>query len=241
MIVINNPNNPTGSTIPKSVLKEIVAFAKERDIIIFSDEVYSPLYHSLPVEHEDPPSVLALGYEKSVATGSMSKAFALAGIRTGWIASRDKSIIKAVAAARDYTTISVSQLDDQVASYALSEPVLGPLLKRNRQRAQINLGMLSAFVQGHAEVCSWVKPTAGTTALVQFKRAGVLVDDPSFVLDVLEKTKVLFMPASPCFGLGKDFKGSVRIGYVCETEVLVDALAKLGWYINDHLKAPVSN
>ncbi|KAK4132826.1 PLP-dependent transferase [Trichocladium antarcticum] len=235
MIIINNPNNPTGSTIPKSVLKEIVAFAKARNIIVFSDEVYSPLYHSLPPDQDAPPSVLALGYEKTVATGSMSKAFALAGIRTGWIASRDPAIIDALAAARDYTTISVSQLDDQVASYALSEPVLGPLLARNRQLAQANLGMLSAFVERHAGVCSWVTPTAGTTALVQFKRGGVPVDDASFVLDVLDKTKVLFMPASPCFGHGKDFKGFVRIGYVCETEVLVDALVKLEGYIDDYL------
>jgi len=241
MIIINNPNNPMGSTTPKSVLEEIVAFAKQRGIIILSDEVYSPLYHSLRAGQEAPPSVLALGYEKAVATGSMSKAFALAGIRTGWIASRDKSIIEAVAAARDYTTISVSQLDDQVASYALSESVMRPLLKRNMALAQNNLGLLSAFMEKHASACSWVKPTAGTTALVQFNKEGVPVDDPSFVMDVLDKTKVLFMPASPCFGLGKDFKGFVRLGYVCETEVLVEGLERLGRYVEEHLTATTRN
>lgn len=152
MIVINNPNNPTGSTTPQPVLEAIVAFAKERDIILFSDEVYSPLYHSLPPGQDPPPSVLALGYSKTIATGSMSKAFALAGIRTGWIASRDRALIGAIEQARDYTTISVSQLDDQVASYALSEPVQGPLLRRNTQLAQVNLGMLSAFIERHSDV-----------------------------------------------------------------------------------------
>jgi aspartate/methionine/tyrosine aminotransferase len=164
----------------------------------------------------------------------MSKAFALAGIRIGWIASRDRAIIDAVAAARDYTTISVSQLDDQVASYALSEPVVRPLLERNTALARSNLALLSAFVEKHASVCSWVKPTAGTTALVQFRKNGVPVDDPSFVLDLLDKTKVLFMPASPCFGRGVDFKGSVRLGYVCETGVLVEGLERLGRYIEEH-------
>ncbi|KAK3309913.1 pyridoxal phosphate-dependent transferase [Chaetomium strumarium] len=241
MIVLNNPNNPMGSTIPKVVLEDIVAFAKQRGIIILSDEVYSPLYHSLPPGQEAPPSILALGYEKAVATGSMSKAFALAGIRTGWIGSRDKAIIDAVATARDYTTISVSHLDDQVAAYALSKPVLGPLLKRNMALAQTNLGLLTAFMEKYASVCSWVKPTAGTTALVLFKKDGQPVDDASFVLDLLDKTKVLFMPASPCFGLGKDFRGFVRLGYVCETEVLVEGLEKLGRYIEEHLKAPPEN
>lgn len=47
MIIINNPNNPTGVTIPKSVLRGLVDFAKERDIIILSDEVYRPLFHGV--------------------------------------------------------------------------------------------------------------------------------------------------------------------------------------------------
>lgn len=243
LIVINNPNNPMGSTTPRSVLESIVAFAKQRGIIILSDEVYSPLYHSLPDGQEGPPSILALGYEKTVATGSMSKAFALAGIRLGWIASRDKAIVDAISAARDYTTISVSQLDDQVASYALSEPVLRPLLARNTALARTNLELLSAFMDKYTAVCSWVKPTAGTTALVCFKgKDGVPVDDAALVLDVLDKTKVLVMPGSPCFGLGKDFRGFVRLGYVCETDVLVEALTRLGQYIEaGHVAAPARN
>ncbi|KAL2166924.1 hypothetical protein VTG60DRAFT_1952 [Thermothelomyces hinnuleus] len=242
MIILNNPNNPTGSTIPKSVLSQIVAFARERGIIILCDEVYSPLYHSLPEGQEAPPSVLAFGYSKTIATGSMSKSFSLAGIRIGWVASRDRAIIGAVAAARDYTTISVSQLDDQVASYALSEPVVRPLLARNLELARTNLGLLSAFVDKYARVCSWVKPTAGTTALVQFRNEdGVPMDDSSFALDVLNKTKVLFVPASTCFGLRTDFKGSVRIGYVCESEVLVKGLEELGRYIDEHLLRKIPN
>lgn len=235
MIVINNPNNPTGSTTPRPVLEKIIAFAKQRDIIVVADEVYNPLYHSLPGGQTAPPSILALGYEKTVATGSMSKAYSLAGIRLGWVASRDRNIIEAVAVARDYTSISVSQLDDQVASYALSESVLRPLLQRNLTLARSNLALVNAFVEKYKSVCSWVKPTAGTTALVQFKKKGVVVDDPSFVLDLLEKTKVLFMPASPCFGLGQDFKGYVRLGYVCETEVLNEGLTRLGKYIEENL------
>jgi len=241
LIIINNPNNPTGSTIPTPVLSQIITFAKQRDIILLSDEVYSPLYHSLP-SHPPPPSILSLAssldYTKAIATGSMSKAYALAGIRLGWIASLSQSILSAVASARDYTTISVSQLDDQVASYALSPAVLPSLLERNITLAQTNLALLTAFVDRYSSVCSWVKPTAGTTALVQFrnnKKGGEPVDDAEFVVDVLGKTKVLFMPASVCFGNGEDFKGFVRIGYVCHTDVLEEALKKLGEYVEDHL------
>jgi aspartate/methionine/tyrosine aminotransferase len=235
MIILNNPNNPTGSTMPRAVLSSIVEFAKARNIIILCDEVYSPLYHSLPTEADIPPSILSFGYEKTISTGSMSKAWSLAGIRLGWIASRDDSIISAAADARDYTTISVSQLDDQVASYALSETVRPALLKRNLELARTNLDLLDKFVREHERICNWIKPTAGTTAFVQFTHGGNPVDDVAFCLAALQETKVMFLPGSKCFGHDEDFSGFVRIGYVCETEVLQEALKKLGEYVDENL------
>ncbi|KAK2623599.1 hypothetical protein QTJ16_007153 [Diplocarpon rosae] len=234
MIIINNPNNPTGSTTPKSVLQGLVNFAKEKDIIILSDEVYRPLFHGIsPGDPEFPPSIVSLGYAKTISTGSMSKAYSLAGIRVGWIACRDRSIIEAIASARDYTTISVSQLDDQLASYALSASVLHSLLSRNIKLAKTNITLLESFIDRWSDVCSWVKPTGGTTALVRFENDGIAVDDVKFCLDVLETTKVMFLPASRCFG--NQFKGSVRIGFVCETEVLEEALKQLDLYVRKNL------
>lgn len=232
MIVLNNPNNPTGSTIPKPVLGKVVEFAKPRGIIVLCDEVYRPLFHSLPAEAGIPPSILSFGYDKVVSTSSMSKAWSLAGIRIGWIVSRDRSIIEAVAEARDYTTISVSQLDDQVASYALSAEVRPALIKRNLELAKTNLELLDDFVNKHEGICWWVKPTAGTTAFLRFtSRQGGPVDDVAFALDVLDKTKAMILPGSKCFGHGADFRGFVRIGYVGSTEVLKEALKKLEVYV----------
>lgn len=238
MIVINNPNNPTGATIPKPILAEIIDVARRRDIILLSDEVYRPLFHSLE-PRETPPSAISMGYQRVVATSSMSKAWALAGIRVGWVASRDRAVVEAVAAARDYTTISVSQLDDQVARYALGAAVRPRLIARNLELARTNLQILSRFVRDHSTVCSWVRPTAGTTAIVQFRgKDGTPVEDESFCKDILDRTKVMFLPASRCFGHGKTsaFDGFVRIGYVNETEVLRQALEKLDEYLADHLK-----
>ena len=174
-----------------------------------------------------------MGYSKTIITGSMSKAYSLAGIRIGWIASRDSSIIEAIASARDYTTISVSQLDDQVASYALSNSVLHSLLKRNIELAKTNVALLEEFVREYGWICSWVKPTGGTTAFIKFQKKGKPLDDVQLCIDVIEKIKVMFLPGSKCFG--EDFKGFVRIGYVCETVVLEEALRKLGGYIEEDL------
>ena len=237
LIIINNPNNPTGATIPKSVLQEIVDFAKERNITILSDEVYRPLFTDMsPVNPEYPPSIINMGYKNTIVTGSMSKAYSLAGIRLGWIASRDSSIIEAISTARDYTTISVSQLDDQVAQYALNQSVLHSLLGRNIRLAKTNLAILDNVVSKHKGTIEWVKPNAGTTALLTFKKEnGKLVDDETLCKDLLEKTKVMLVPARRCFG--EEFGGAVRIGYVCETAVLEEALGKLDKYIGESLES----
>lgn len=234
MIIINNPNNPTGSVIPKSVLQALIEIAREHDITLLSDEVYRPLFHGIsPMDAEFPPSLISLPYPKTIITGSMSKAYSLAGIRLGWIASRSPEIIEQLASARDYTTISVSQLDDAVAAYALNQSVLHALLGRNIALAKTNVAILEEFIEDHGDICSWTKPVGGTTALVKFEKEGNAVDDETFCVDVIEKTKVMFLPASVCFG--KEFRGMVRIGFVCETEVLREALRVLGVYIREEL------
>ncbi|KAL3959036.1 hypothetical protein ACCO45_007198 [Purpureocillium lilacinum] len=236
MIIINNPNNPTGQVIAGDVLQGIADFAEQRGIILLSDEVYRPLFHdqsegSLSV----PPSATALRCSRTVVTGSMSKAFSLAGIRVGWIVCKDAGIMEAMVAARDYTTISVSQLDDQVASYALSPAVNKPLLERNLSLARHNAGLVNAFVESHTSVCRWVRPVAGTTAFIQFLKRGKPVNDVDFCVDLLNATKVLVCPGSHCFGGDHDFEGFVRVGYVCDTAVLEEALRRLGRYVREKL------
>ncbi|ENH75300.1 Aspartate aminotransferase [Fusarium oxysporum f. sp. cubense race 1] len=204
MIIINNPNNPTGAPIPSSVIDRISKVAEEKGIILFSDEVYRPL-----------------------------PGYALAGIRVGWIASRDRSIISAIMLARDYTTISVSQIDDQVARFALSPEVKPALVQRNITLARTNAAILNEFMDRYKSVCSWVEPKAGTTAFIRFNdKNGDPVDDVKLCLDLLDKAKLLFVAGSRCFGGDADFKGYVRMGYVCETDVLVAGLKELGAYID---------
>lgn len=216
-------------------MHDIAAFAKERGIILFSDEVYRPLYHSLPEGTEPPPPATALGYEKTLVTGSMSKVYSLAGIRVGWVASWDRSIIDTIVDTRDYTTISVSQVDDQIASFALSPAVQPSLLARNTERAQQNLQILKAWMKKHEATCSWVEPQGGTTAFVCLRKQGQPVVDTKFCLDLMKETKVLVAPGSHCFGGDTDFAGYVRVGYVCPTSVLEEGLKRLGEYIERHL------
>ncbi|KAK4545496.1 hypothetical protein LTR36_002846 [Oleoguttula mirabilis] len=226
LIVLNNPQNPTGQVLPKSLLLNIVEFAESKNITVLSDEVYRPLFHGIsPVNVDFPPSTLSLGYKNTIVTGSMSKAYSLAGIRVGWIASRNSDIIEQCAVARDYTTISVSQLDQQVAAFALSPDVIHSLLGRNIQLAKANLELLERFIIKHDEYCSWTKPVAGTTAFVKFERDGKPIDAEAFCKALQDKTGVMLLPGN--HGFGAEFKGYVRIGYVNRTDIVKEGLEEL--------------
>ncbi|KAI9848941.1 MAG: hypothetical protein M1838_000321 [Thelocarpon superellum] len=235
MIILNNPNNPTGAILARSVQQRVVDVAAAHDLIILSDEVYRPLFHSIAAtDPEYPPSILSLGYARTIATGSMSKVHALAGIRVGWIASQDPALLEGLQQARDYSTISVSQLDDQIAAFALSPEVQPRLHERNTTLARQNLDILARFV-AECEACSWVKPVAGTTAFVQFATEGQPVDDEKFCKALYHATGVMFCPGKRCFGNDVDFRGYVRIGYACETETLRQGLDQVKEFLRTSL------
>ena len=234
LIIINNPNNPTGAVLGKSFLQELIDIATEKNIIILGDEVYRPLFHSIgPMDKEFPPSLLSMGYNNVIVTGSMSKAYSLAGIRIGWIASRNPELIEQIASARHYTTISVSQFDEQVAAYALHPSTVHSLLARNIQLAKTNLALVERFVLKNDDECEWVKPAAGTTAFIKIHRDGKPVDSVDFCKKLLEKTGVLFVPGSQSFG--EEWKGYVRVGFVNQTEIVKDGLDEAARFVRKNL------
>lgn len=88
MITINNPNNPTGSWIPVNIMKEIIQIAESVGAYVLCDEVYRGIAEDESYMH----SIVDL-YDKGISVGSMSKVFSMAGVRMGWIATRDKEAI----------------------------------------------------------------------------------------------------------------------------------------------------
>lgn len=168
LVVINNPNNPTGAVIPDNILEEIVELCKNHDIYILCDEVYRPLYHSI---EKVPKSILQFGYDKCISTSSMSKAFSFAGLRLGWVASKNKEFIEDALNKRDYNTISVSTTDDYLASFALSH--YKTILKRNYKLCTSNLELLEDFINNSKGLILWVKPQGGCTAFLRVNIPGL--------------------------------------------------------------------
>ncbi|KAK2612723.1 hypothetical protein QQS21_001174 [Conoideocrella luteorostrata] len=194
-IILNNPNNPVGKVLPREFLKQVGEIAKKSNIAVFCDEVFSPLFHS----GSTPPPFVSLGYENGVSTGSMSKAYGLPGVRVGWVVSKNTALLHQIVVARDYTTISVSQLDDSVASFALSTDVLPNLMKRNLGFCKESIGILDEFVRRNKR-CRWTKPEGGGLGFIQIlEENGQPVDDFTFSKRVVEEAALCVVPCGYCF------------------------------------------
>ena len=215
LVAINNPNNPTGSLMGERELTAIAEVADAVGAYVLCDEVYRGTNQVGPAMG---PSIADL-YERGISTGSMSKAFSLAGLRLGWIAGPVEHI-HAVAFHRDYSTISVGMIDDYLATIALEHADV--VLARSRSITQTNLAILSDWVETEPAV-DWVKPKAGTTALLTYD-ADIASRD--FCVELLTRHGVLFTPGSALA-----IEGSVRIGYANTTDVLVNGLPHVSTYL----------
>ena len=197
MICINNPNNPAGSLISEDLMNEIINIARENESYILCDEVYRGLNHDGSVT----PSVSDL-YEKGISTSSMSKTFSLAGVRLGWLATKDKSVIKQCMTHREYNLISCSILDEAVSAIALKNA--DKIINKNVSTINEHLKILDDWVRNEKHV-SYVKPVSGTTAMIYYD-----ADIKSKELcDRLAKEKGVFLTPGFCF----EEEFCFRIGY----------------------------
>jgi len=197
LITITNPNNPTGAVIEDDLMQEIVDIAKENDTYILVDEVYRNIVSDKKYETT---SIVDL-YEKGVATSSLSKAFSLAGLRVGWIVA-NQSVIKEVNHQREYNTISVSMLDDYLASIAIENK--DKIFTRNIQKRNIGLNILKNWVEKESHI-ECVIPNGGTTAFLKYT---LNMSSYDLCKMLLKDTGILFLP-----GETLEMDGYLRMGY----------------------------
>ena len=215
LIALTNPNNPTGSVMDRAMMQRVADMAARVGAYVLCDEVYRGVDQggdALTVSMADL-------YERGISTGSMSKAFSLAGLRLGWIVG-PRDLIHAVSIHRDYNTISVGMLDDHFASIALEHR--DAILKRNRAIVRENLAILDRWVAEEPAI-SYVKPKGGTVALLKYD-----LDMPSrdFCVRLLEAEGVMFTPGSAL-----DMEGYVRIGYANNRAVLEEGLPRVSRFL----------
>jgi aspartate/methionine/tyrosine aminotransferase len=187
LVYINSPHNPTGTQMPLAAFERIVELARERSIVLFSDEVYRGLEH-------DPADRLPAAcdvYDHAVSLGSVSKAYGLPGLRIGWLASRDRALLERIRALKLYTTICSSAPSEILVALALRHGDL--LVERSRRLLLGNLPLLVAFLERHAELFDWIRPTAGP---VGFPRVHGDFDVEAWCEQTAERANVLLLPGA---------------------------------------------
>lgn len=218
LIVLNFPHNPTGAHIPREVLDRVVALAADAGAVLLSDEVYRGLEydtgHLLPCAAD-----LA---EHAVSLGVMSKAFALPGLRIGWLASRNPAWLARVAALRDYTTICSSAPAEILALIALR--AREQLLARSRAIVSANVATATTVLQSVSDAVDWVPPRAGSVAFPRLLRG----DADALARRLSEHSSVLLVPGA-VFGEPSHFRlGLGRRDFPVALERFTGALRALG-------------
>jgi aspartate/methionine/tyrosine aminotransferase len=222
LIVVNVPHNPTGMVPDRATYDGLVAIAAEAGAHLLVDEVYRGLEFEAADRLPAGADALPLG----VSLGVMSKAYAMAGLRIGWLATHDHELLARVAAFKDYTTICSSAPSEILSIVALR--ARDRVLARSRGIVAANMDLLDAFFDDWADRFAWVRPRAGSIGFPRLTVPGVRIDD--WAASLVEAEGVLLLPGSQFDHSGNHF----RIGFG-RTD-LPEALARLEAYAEKTLR-----
>ncbi len=171
LISVTCPHNPTGTVLPEADLHRLVELAERSGAVLLVDETYRDLTHGVA-----PLPLAATLSPRCVSVGSMSKAYGLPGLRTGWSVTTDPALGELLLAAKEQTVICGSTIDEHIAGQVLSRraEVLPPILDDVRAR----LAVVEAW-RAEQGTFEWVPPTGGCVGLLRF-RPEVEVDTDTF-------------------------------------------------------------
>ena len=197
VLVVNFPHNPTGALPDADTWRGLFALAEARGVYVLSDEVYRFLEYDA---RDTLPGAVELS-ARGVSVGVMSKALGLAGLRVGWIASRDAGLLARCAAFKDYTSLCNAAPSEVLALVALR--AREQVLARSRGILEGNLGLLDDFFARRREHFSWVRPRAGSVA---FPRLVGGTSAEAFCQALVEREGVLLLPGAVYDFPGEHFR-----------------------------------
>ncbi len=187
MIVVNCPHNPTGYLMDKDTQRQIVEITREHGLILFSDEVYRCLEHD-PADRL--PAAADLD-DNAISLGVLSKTYGLAGLRIGWLVTRNPATLQALKQYKDYTSICNSAPSEFLSIVALRHRE--QIADRNLAIIRRNLDILDAFFAGHAEIFNWWRPNACSIAFPSLK---IPTPIEQFCDDVVRRKGVMLLPGT---------------------------------------------
>jgi aspartate/methionine/tyrosine aminotransferase len=213
LILINSPHNPTGATISDSEMESLHEFAAQRGIQLISDEVYHPIYHG-------PATKSAARLPHATVIGDLSKAFSLAGTRTGWMIDHDAKRRQQYWNARAYFSICNSTPGEVLSEIAIRHRAT--VLKKTQEAASRNLQLLDGFMAAHRHVLGWIRPRGGMTGFPWM----ISGEDARPFCRAATEHGILFAPGD-CFDVPSHF----RLGFAAAGTDFAKGLDRLSDFV----------
>jgi len=217
-IAICDPNNPTGAVMGEAQRKSLLDAARDTGAWLLSDEVY------LGAEREGPRTQSVWGdYDRTLIVNGLSKAYALPGLRIGWIVGPPETVAT-LWGYHDYTTLAPTYLSDRLAQIAIAPKRREEILARTRSILQRNYPILADWIRDHGSLFSYIPPTAGA---ICFLRYSLRINSSDLAWRLLKEKSTLIVPGDH-FGMD----GYIRIGmgdapaYLTQGLERIDALLR---------------
>jgi len=216
MIIINSPNNPTGTVLPRGDLARLGKLAVERDLLVISDEVYAK------ITYDDARHFCLATFpgmrERSLVVGSFSKTYAMTGFRVGYVYG-PRELIKPLSLLHQYCVACV----DGPAQYAALEALKGPqgfvremVSEFDRRRRLLHTGLND--IEGFR--CSLPKGAFYIFANIEdFKMSSEKLAEL-----LVSKGRVITVPGS---AFGKHGEGYLRFSYAAAYDKIEKALGRI--------------
>lgn len=229
-ILINSPNNPTGSIYNKEELEVIANFAKENDILIISDEIYEKLIYD-GEKHISIASLSEDALNRTIVINGLSKSYAMTGWRVGYSAS-NKEIAKLMNSLQSHITSNVNS----IAQYAALEALTGDqksikyMVNEFDNRRKYMIDRISDFKD-----ISIIKPKGAFYIMVDVSKyygksynGKTIESSLDFANQVLEGEKVAVIP-----GIGFGLDKYIRLSYATSMELIEEGLNRIEKFIKN--------
>ncbi len=186
-VMLTTPHNPTGYLMTRDTQQTIVDIVRRHGLRLFCDEIFRFLEH-------DPKQRLPAAadiYERAISVGGLSKSFGLAGVRVGWIATRDREVREAMTRFKDYLSLCNGAPDELLAGVALKHR--SAIHRRSVEIIHRNLRVFNDFLGRHSGLFSWQQPHASSIGLVRYSGSE---GSARFCDDVVTNSGVLLLPSA---------------------------------------------
>ncbi|MGH9312032.1 MAG: aminotransferase class I/II-fold pyridoxal phosphate-dependent enzyme [Vicinamibacterales bacterium] len=213
LILICNPNNPTGARLERADLDGIAVIADRHGAWILADEIY----RGAEPDGRETPTIWGRS-ERVIVTSGLSKAYGLPGLRIGWIVA-PPSLTASLWSYHDYTTIAPGALSDLLARVALDPARRPSIIERTRRIIRRNFPIVRDWLAAHGDAFHYVAPEAGAIVYAGYRHG---INSTELVTRLRDTHSVLIVP-----GDHFNMDGYLRIGFGSEAPQVVEGLRRL--------------